>query len=140
MMGMFRTSTVPALEQTVAFAQRRHEVLAGNLANLDTPGYRTRDLSVADFQNALADSIEAAQHPSPGHATAVPGTGSPATRGDFMEGPRHAMEQVVFHDNSDVGLESQVTEMAKNQHLHNSAIALMRSQFGLLRAAISERA
>lgn len=140
MMGMFRSSAVPALEQSAVFAQRRHEVLAGNLANLDTPGYRTRDLSVSAFQNALAESIQAVQHPSPGHFSASAGTGSPATRADFAEGPRHAMEQVVFHDNSDVGLESQVTEMSKNQHMHNTAIALMRSQFSVLRAAITERA
>lgn len=140
MMGMFRSSAVPALEQTAVFSQRRHEVLAGNLANLDTPGYRVRDLSVSTFQNALAESIQEVQHPSPGHVSASEGTGSPATRRHFADGPRHAMEQVVFHDNSDVGLESQVTEISKNQHMHNMAIALMRSQFSVMRAAITERA
>lgn len=140
MMGMFRSSAVPALEQSAAFAQRRHEVLAGNLANLDTPGYRVRDLSVSAFQNALAESIQEVRHPSPGHFSASEGTGSPATARSFADGPRHAMEQVVFHDNSDVGLESQVTEIAKNQHMHNMAIALMRSQFSVMRAAITERA
>ena len=52
---------------------------------------------------------------------------------------RRAMQQVVFHDGSDVALERQVTAISKNQHLHNMAVALMRSQFSLLRAAIAER-
>lgn len=134
MLNLFQSTAVPALEQSAAFAQRRHEVLAGNLANIDTPGYRSRDLSVDQFQQALAESIQQATQPSPGHAL------DQQAQPDFADGPRQAMEQVVFHDGSDVALERQVTAMAKNQHLHNLAVALMRSQFSILRAAIAERA
>jgi len=133
MFGIFNTTTIPALEQTVTFAQRRHELLAGNLANIDTPDYRSRDLDVGDFQNALAESIDSARQNA---AQSV----SPHTRDDIYSGPRSATEQVVFHDGSDVSLEHQVTELAKNQHLHGLAITTMRSQFALLRAAITERA
>ena len=65
---------------------------------------------------------------------------SPVTRDDIYSGPRAATEQVVFHDGSDVSLEHQVTELAKNHHLHSLAVTTMRSQFALLRAAITERA
>ena len=58
----------------------------------------------------------------------------------MYSGPRAASEQIVFHDGSDVSLEHQVTEIAKNQHLHGLAVTTMRSQFALLRAAITERA
>jgi len=133
MFGIFSTTTIPALEQTLTFAQRRHELLAGNVANIDTPDYRAKDLDVADFQNALAESIHRAQQ-QPAHAL------SPVTRDDIYSGPRAATEQVVFHDGSDVSLEHQVTELAKNQHLHSLAVTTMRSQFALLRAAITERA
>ncbi|WP_153559073.1 flagellar basal body rod protein FlgB [Roseimaritima sediminicola] len=135
MLDLFSSTAIPALEQSAVFAQRRHQVLAGNLANLDTPNYRSRDLSVDAFQNALANSIQQTQSPSasrsPGHA----GTVKPA----FGDGPRAAMQEVVYHDGSDVGMEHQVTQIAKNQHMHNLAIALMRNQFGVLQAAISER-
>ncbi len=133
MFEIFSTSTIPALERTLAFAQRRHELLAGNVANLDTPGYRARDLDVADFQNALAESIDRA-------GETYTQSLLPVTRDDLYSGPRAATEQVVFHDGSDVSLEHQVTELAKNQHLHSLAAATMRSQFDLLKAAITERA
>lgn len=132
MHGLF-PSTIPALEQTVTFAQRRHELLAGNLANLDTPDYRSRDLDVGDFQNALAESVSTARQSA---NKAV----SPVTRDDIYAGPRRATEQVVYHDGSDVSMEQQVTELAKNRHLHGLAVTTMRSQFALLRAAITERA
>ena len=133
-MATVNQTTIPALEQTVTFAQRRHELLAGNLANLDTPGYRARDLSVGDFQNALAESIQTSRNTSAAKSL------DPSTRDDILSGPRSATEQVVYHDGSDVSLEQQVTELAKNQHLHGLAVTTMRSQFSLLRAAITERA
>lgn len=133
--GLFNSTSLPALEQTTAFSQRRHELLAGNIANLDTPDYRARDLSVENFESSLAEAIRTQRSP---------GSDSLASPGrlprDSMDGPRRAMEKLVYHDGSDVNLESQATEMAKNQHMHNMAISLMRSQFSVLRAAISERA
>ena len=66
--AMFDNSTLPMLEQVVTFTQARHGVLAGNIANLDTPGYRSRDLSPKEFQARLKDAIEeqhkAASRPS----------------------------------------------------------------------------
>jgi flagellar basal-body rod protein FlgB len=133
MLGTIQNSTIHALEQTLSFAQARHELLAGNVANMHTPGYRARDLDVGDFQNALAESITQSRgNPS--------GSVRPVTRDDIRRGPRDSMEQVVYHDGSDVSLENQVTEISKNQHLHNLAVTTLRSQFSLLRAAITERA
>lgn len=134
MFNVLQNKTITALEQTISFAQRRHELLAGNIANLDTPEYRARDLDEGDFQNALRETLDST---SPRDLVS---SARPGTRDDRLSGPRNAMEQVVFHDGSDVSLESQVTEMSKNKHLHNLAITTMRSQFSLMRAAITERA
>jgi len=146
MFQLFNSTTIPALQQTAMFTERRHEVLASNIANLDTPDYRAKDLPVDRFQAALADSIEEAKNPSPGNANSVASGrskdmfGNPIQRDDEANGPRDTMEPIVFHDGSDVSLERQVTAIAKNQGLHNLAIATMRQQFGMLRAAITERA
>lgn len=51
--SMLNNTTLPVLEQAVSFAQARHGVLAGNIANIDTPGYKTRDLSPDLFQESL---------------------------------------------------------------------------------------
>jgi flagellar basal-body rod protein FlgB len=132
--GLFQSTTLPALEEVAKFSQRRHEVLAGNVANLDTPGYRARDLSVSEFERSLAASIERQVH-GPAASESV----SPGATGPDAE-PHRAMEHLVYHDGSDINLERQVTEISKNQSMHNLAIALMRSQFSTLKAAITERA
>ena len=59
--SVIQGTTIPVLEQVVNFTQARHQVLAGNIANLDTPDYQVRDLSVETFQQRLQEAIEARQ-------------------------------------------------------------------------------
>ncbi len=47
-------STMRGLAQALTLHQQRHEVLASNLANVETPGYRAREL---DFETALQDAF-----------------------------------------------------------------------------------
>jgi flagellar basal-body rod protein FlgB len=134
---LFDNTTIPVLQEVASFSQARHHVLAGNIANSDTPGYRTRDLSVETFQARLQQLIEARSagdliSSSPGHGEAV-------EPGDELRRVRDTLKSVQFLDGSDVGLEQQVTEVAKNQFLHNLSLSIMSSQFRLLQAAISER-
>ncbi|MGZ8257948.1 MAG: flagellar basal body rod protein FlgB, partial [Methylotenera sp.] len=59
---MFSSTTIPALAETVNFAQSRHAVLAGNVANLNTPGYRVRDLNLPGFQERLKAAFDEQGH------------------------------------------------------------------------------
>ncbi len=130
-------STMPALEQSIVFAQRRHAVLAGNIANKDVPGYQTRDLSVSNFQQALRSSVEASKNPE----VLSPGLGdiaSAPSRQAIQERVRDTQSQVLYLDGSDVSFEHQITEISKNALMHETAIALMRSQFQTLQVAIRE--
>jgi flagellar basal-body rod protein FlgB len=150
---LFQSTTVPVLEQVVAFTQARHGILAGNVANLDTPGYKTRDLSPALFEEKLQDAIERRAEPvsagsatqsygytnSPGHVGGAGDAGKPLSMDEFRD-VRESMKSILYHDESDVAIEKQVTEIAKNQAKHNLALSLLISQFQLLEAAISERA
>ncbi|MGE0609191.1 MAG: flagellar basal body rod protein FlgB [Pirellulales bacterium] len=130
--GLFSQTTIPVLEQVVNFSQARHTVLAGNIANLDTPGYKTRDLSPESFQARLREAI--IERDSVGTA------GEGSSHGDPFQATTSNLHGIVRHDEGNVGMERQVTEMAKNQMQHNLAMAIMSSQFKLLQAAISERA
>lgn len=127
------SSALPALEQAAVFTQNRQALLAGNIANLDVPGYKTRDISTEDFQARLREALTAEPSMSAGRAFAEPASAVPS-----MERVRDVSKQVLLHDGSDVSLEEQVTEISKNESLHNISIALMRSQFRSLEAAIRE--
>jgi flagellar basal-body rod protein FlgB len=145
--GMFDNSTLPMLEQVVKFTQARHGVLAGNVANLDTPGYKSRDLSPAAFQERLKHAIEkrheaatrpAVQSPyAPYQAQTTTPRQEPAD--DFGK-VTDSLAGILRHDENNTSIEQQVTEIAKNQAQHNMALSLMTAQMRLLRAAITERA
>jgi flagellar basal-body rod protein FlgB len=143
---MFNSGSLPLLEQVVNFTEARHGVLAGNIANLDTPGYRARDLSPEDFQDRLKDAIDERRqaaasrssypYPQPETAasrtTTARGENRMATVGDSVKG-------MLRHDDNNTSLEEQISEIAKNQAQHNLALSLMTAQFRLLRSAITER-
>jgi len=133
--NLFSSTTIPALGEVLNFSQARHTVLAGNVANVNTPGYRIRDLSPTAFHQALREAISqsrnGAEPLSPGLAMNEPG--------DEMRQVRKSLENLVYHDDTNIDLEKQVAEMTKNHLLHNFALTVMTDQFQLLQTAISER-
>ena len=132
---IFDASTIPFLQETVNFSQARHNVLAGNIANMDTPGYKVRDLSVDTFQQRLKAAMEVRKTK---HEPVSPGiVDSPAD--EPMRQVRESLKNILYHDDSNVSLEHQITEINKNQMLHNTAITIMTQQFRLLQVAVSER-
>ena len=130
--SLLNSTALPALEQTVNFAQKRHLLLASNLANIDTPDYQTRDVSLENFQTQLRSALNPVRP-----AVTTHGLSFEAPQASF-EKVRDVSKQILLHDGSDVSLEEQVTEISKNQAMHNTAIALMRSQFQTLKVAITE--
>jgi len=132
--GLFQSTTIPVLQEVVNFSQARQAVLAGNIANIDTQGYKARDLSVEDFQAQLKQAIENRDDPqvrSPGEAELPPKP--------LMAEVAKSARMVLRHDLGNVDMESQVTEMVKNQMQHNTALAIMTDQFRQLQTAISGR-
>jgi flagellar basal-body rod protein FlgB len=133
--GLFDNSTIPYLNEAVNFAQSRHNVLVGNVANLDTPGYKTRDLSVDSFQERLAEAIQARQERHESLTSPL----FPSGESDSLKKVRESANTVLRHDDVNVGIEQQVKEISKNQMLHNMAVTIMTNQFQLLQTMISER-
>jgi len=140
------TRTSSLLEKVAVFTQKRQEVLAGNIANISTPGYRTRDLPVADFQKALQKAI-VMQQPKP------PSIGEQLFPDLFRGGtPQDVFEPELFHaeerkpgdltfqDSANRSIETEVMEMTRNSMTQAAAIELLTAQFRMTEAVISGRA
>ena len=56
MSSIFDGTTIPLLEKIARFGDKRHDVLTANVANIDTPNYKRRDLPVEAFQKALREA------------------------------------------------------------------------------------
>ena len=155
---MIESSTVPVLTEVIRFTRARHAVLAGNVVNLDTPGYKVQDLSLETFQHELRAAMERSLAPaeiadprelsSPGMLGLDPslrsalrsgGEESAAKAIDPIRDVRRSEAYLLRHDDSNVTLEQQTAAISKNQGLYNMAITLLGSQFRLLQTAITER-
>src|SRR6185295_7727889 len=97
---LFANSSITAAEEATYFAQARHNVLAGNIANLDVPGYKVRDLSVETFQKRLGEALSSraqqTESASPG-LTMHPGDGE-------LRHVRDSLKDILYHDGTNVSL------------------------------------
>lgn len=133
--NLFTSTTIPALGEVLNFAQARHGVLVGNLANINTPGYRVRDLSVETFQEKLNEAMSQSQAQSQPLSPGI----SQSEAGDPMRQVRDTLTNILYHDDTNVDLEKQIAQINTNQFLHNFALSVMTDQMTLLQSAISER-
>lgn len=144
--ALYPFRTLPLLEKLAAFTERRQDVLAGNIANISTPGYKTRDLPIKEFQEALKQSIARQESVSPSLFESFR-NGTPPTAESLAEFPRELFQAVeraprdlTFQDGSNRNIELEVMEMTKNSLIQNFTVELMAAQLNLMGAVISERA
>ena len=99
------------LERYLDLLSARQKLVASNIANADTPGYRTQDIDFqSEFQNAIA--------------------GTP----NILEVSGLPMK----NDGNNVSLDRESRLLAENALRFNVASSLLRSQISSLRAAIKE--
>ena len=127
-------TTVPLLERVAAFGERRNLVLASNVANIDTPNYKRRDLPVEAFESALRDAIRAGSARTD-HALSAPSGGL----SDLLQPREAGSPSLTFQDNSDRSIEREMLELTKNSSMQGFAIQLLNAQMGMLQAAIREQ-
>ena len=126
--SFFESDSLPVLERVLAFTEARHRVLAANVANVETPGYRRQDLAVGRFQGELERAIE--------RRRAAPGRFDMAET-SAASGPRSSNLGMVRHDQNDLDLDREMALLGRNALLHNTAAALARAKYNGLRLAIS---
>ena len=76
--GVTNAGAIPALERLMQFAGGRHRLIVHNIANLDTPGFQPRDVSVErSTRRRRADSVDRL---SPRDFSRVDGLGGSSSR------------------------------------------------------------
>jgi flagellar basal-body rod protein FlgB len=126
---LLNQGNAPLLERVVNFTGARQRLIMENVANISTPGYRQKDMSVAKFQSMLSRRYES-------KATAAPGTVSFADIDAEIERPKKGL---LFHDGNNRSVEGLMTESVKNGLMHNLSIELLRKQYASMENALKER-
>ncbi len=135
---------MPALEQMMRFAAQRQRILAANIANISTPDYIMKDVSVPEFQKSLRDAID---HRRAGEGGTVGGgkLDIADTRevrhvnGDMVLEPQPTHAGVLFHDRNNRDIERLMQGQVENALAFRLATELLTNRFNLMRSAIAER-
>jgi flagellar basal-body rod protein FlgB len=127
-MSMIDTPMTDALNRFLDVDVARYKLIASNLANIDTPGYRTRDL---DFRAELARaSSQAAENEwgSFGYASYAAASYAPVARPvrGLLERP----------DGNNVSVERESLLLAETQMKFNLGVQILKDQFHEISAAI----
>ncbi len=124
-----------ALKTKMSWHQSRQGVLAANIANADTPEYRSQDLKQVDFRAHLksgSSSIATAATSSKHLRVNIDGgQGGEA----FKKVDTRSFE--VTPDGNSVVLEEQMMKVTQNQMDFQAAATLYSRGLGLIRTAIS---
>src|ERR1700741_4193635 len=115
------------LRTRMQWHQERQKVLAENVANADTPNFRTRDLKPLDFGSQVQAAGQAGGQmrlaaTDPAHITASAGNGAFATAGNNKYDVKPA--------GNAVNLEDEMMRVASNQMDYQAAISLYSRSMG----------
>ena len=137
------SGAIPALTATLQFSARRQEMLAANVANLNTPNFQPSNVEPTVFQKALGEAIDARRHQGEGLRGELSFTGSREigidTRGNIRLNPQPLNHGVLRHDRNNSDLDSTMQAIAENTMVYRMSAELLKSRFSLLRTAISGR-
>jgi len=122
--------SVDQMERAMTFHRERHAVLAGNVANVDTPGYQPVDL-VSDA--AATSASLAATHP--GHLPNGSGSDASLAVGRVVSDPAAAGS-----DGNAVSLEREMAKVQANRTRYATTSELVSRRLALMRYAASDGA
>jgi flagellar basal-body rod protein FlgB len=118
-------STVDTLQAALTYHRERHTVLAGNVANLDTPGYRPVDLQRRTAGDPAALAITHEGHMAP------PASADFVTSfddGGALQSP----------DGNAVSLERELSKIDANRARYSTSVELVSRRLALLRYAAGD--
>lgn len=138
--GFTTFGSTPLLEKFVAFTEARHRVLVENIANIDTPGYRTRQVDVSTFQAELKRAASERRRPHEPVQLSDSSTWRIDDNGMLRLTPTlEPAENTLFHDGTNTRLERQMSLLAENGMAHQAAVTMLKNKYDGLMTAIRGR-
>jgi flagellar basal-body rod protein FlgB len=105
-----------SLEKYLDLLAARQKLVTSNIANVDTPGYKTKDVDFqSEFQSALSGSSSGS---------------SPAAQ--YVSGLK------VKNDGNNVNIDREAQALSENSIRFNAAENLLKGQLRILKSAIKE--
>ncbi len=129
---LFNKTRIPVLNAVLDVTQLRQRVIAHNIANVNTPGYRRKAVR---FQEYLASYVEqpgiTGRITEPRHLPIPKPIGAP----QVYEAPAVVNDSGI----NNVDIDREMTDLAENHLFFNAGQRLIAGQFDTLRKSITGR-
>ena len=136
MSGLFSHNLFTVAQKSLDFRIKRHDLLASNIANKDTPGYQAEDLV---FQSQLEKALHGDE---PGDLRT---TNSRHFDGRQTSALHEVQAQRILSaapnpdfDGNTVNLDREMAKIAENQLMYNASLRMLSHKFRGLKTVISE--
>ena len=130
--GILRDVTLDAMENYMTRLSKRQQVVASNIANIDTPGYKTQDISFhATMEELLSGPASGMKHTRPEH---------------LEEWSFVTSEPQVFEvgglpmrpDQNNVDIDREMLKLGETSFGYSMMAQLLRSKFRTIGSSINE--
>jgi len=132
MIGLF-DPTIRALNQNLNLREENQNIISSNIANADTPGYKSKAVS---FENAMRDAMNTEENvklevSAPEH---IGSKGPENVTADVYDDP-NGVESL---DGNTVDRAGEMAKMKENEILYNASVESLRKKIGMLEYGVSE--
>ncbi len=154
---LFGKSNVPVATEVIRMTEVRHKELVNNIANMDTPYFKARDINVKEFKNLLGKAITERKESHPWHFNMK--TGRDVQGGKSLESfhmksiqdlkdgmtstgfrrVKRMDDTLMRHDQNNVTPEGEMARLGKNSAMHKTFVTIARDNFSMIETALRLR-
>ncbi len=133
-LSFLEDQTMEAMANYLTRLSKRQQIVASNIANIDTPGYRTKDISFhATMEQLLAPSVVPLRTTRPEHNALAELRFSPAEPEAFeVQGLQ------LRPDKSNVDMDREMLKLSETSFGFSMMIQLLRGKFRTISTSINE--
>ena len=128
-MNLF-SGTIHTLGNSLAYATAKNQTISNNIANIDTPEYKAKDVV---FKHMMNDVLERSSKATRTHPKHVP----------FSDDTKHQSFQTIDktntmynHNGNNVDIDSEMAALAKNQIYYQALVDRLNGKFNSLQTVI----
>ena len=126
--------TIAVLQKSLDLREQKQQVIAGNIANAETPGYAARKMSFEDNLRRALKTPEISSHKTNAKHFAIGTRGISGVQGDITR----ETDGVLFGDGNSVSVDDEMFDLAENQLLYEASSQILKKKFSMLKFAVSD--
>ncbi|MET3682129.1 flagellar basal-body rod protein FlgB [Alkalibacillus flavidus] len=120
--------TISNLEQGLNYSSVKNQTIGNNIANVDTPGYKAKDVSFKDHLNAASFDARQTNQRHISFSGQEPSFNISARQ-----------DATYNHNGNSVDIDKEMSELAKNQMYYQALTERINGKFSSIKTAVGGR-